>query len=196
MVKFNERRVGAATTVSARGMRRPIAALAAIWRTVGVTALGVALLAVARPTAAQDIGLPVGTQAQAVSLEDLDGNAVDLGQFIGKGPVLLEFWATWCPLCEELEPAMHAVEQRFGDAVEVVVVAVGVNQNPRSIRRHLEGHRMPGRVLFDTKGAATRAFKAPTTSYVVVLDAQGRVAYTGQGSDQDLVAAVARVTGQ
>lgn len=153
------------------------------------------LLAFARPVVGQDIGLPVGTQVQAVTVEDLDGNAVDLGQFIGKGPVLFEFWATWCPLCEELEPRMHAVEQRFGDAIEVVVVAVGVNQNPRSIRRHLEGHRMPGRMVFDAKGAATRAFKAPTTSYVVVLDAQGRVAYTGQGGDQDLVAAVARVTG-
>ena len=149
-----------------------------------------------RGAAAQDIGLPVGSQAQPVTLEDLDGNPVDLGEIIGKRPVLLEFWATWCPLCEELEPAMQSVVQRYGDAVDVVVVAVGVNQNPRSIRRHLERHSVPGRVLFDARGAATRAFRAPTTSYVVVLEASGRVAYTGQGGDQDLLAAVRRVVGR
>ncbi len=149
-----------------------------------------------QPALAQDIGLPVGSQAQPVTLEDLDGDAVDLGDFIGRKPVLLEFWAIWCPLCEELEPAMQTVMQRYGDAVEVVVIAVGVNQNPRSIRRHLERHDVPGLILFDAEGAATRAFRAPATSYVVLLDSSGRVTYTGQGGDQDLVAAVARVAGR
>ena len=72
-------------------------------------------------------------------------------------------------------------------------MAVGVNQNPRSIRRHMQRHDVPGRVLYDSRGAATRAYRAPTTSYVVVLDRSGRVAYTGQGGDQDLVAAVQKV---
>lgn len=161
---------------------------------VRLVALGAFLLLI-RPggAAAQDIGLPVGSRPEPVTLEDLDGASVDLGRIIGTKPVLLEFWATWCPLCEELEPAMRTITQRYGDRVEVIVVAVGVNQNPRSIRRHLQRHAVPGRVLYDARGAATRAFRAPTTSYVVVLDATGRVAYTGQGADQDLEAAVARV---
>jgi hypothetical protein len=33
-------------------------------------------------------------------------------------------------------------------------------------------------------------FNVPATSYVVVLDRQGRIVYTGVGGDQDLVAAV------
>jgi predicted transcriptional regulator len=68
-----------------------------------------------------------------------------------------------------------------------------VNQTRNSVRRHLAGHALPGRVLWDGNGAAVRAFQAPATSYVVVLDAQGRVAYTGIGPDQDLEAAVGRV---
>jgi len=145
--------------------------------------------------AGQDIGLPVGSTPGAATVEDLDGAAVDLASIVGTRPVLLEFWATWCPLCEELEPQMRTVTQRYGSDIEVIVIAVGVNQNPRSIRRHLQRHDVPGRVLFDARGAATRAYRAPTTSYVVLLDASGRVAYTGQGGDQDLVAAVRRVIG-
>jgi len=143
----------------------------------------------------QDIGLPVGSTPGAAVVEDLDGAAVDLASIVGTRPVLLEFWATWCPLCEELEPQIRAITRRYGNDVEVIVVAVGVNQNPRSIRRHLQRHDVPGRVLFDARGAATRAYRAPTTSYVVLLDASGRVAYTGQGGDQDLVGAVQRVIG-
>jgi thiol-disulfide isomerase/thioredoxin len=151
------------------------------------------LLSAGGRLAAQDIGLAVGARPEPVALEDLDGNTVDLADFIGKKPMMIEFWATWCPLCEALQPRVDAAHARFGDRVEFVIIAVGVNQNVRSIRRHLDSHPLPGRILFDARGRATRAFMAPTTSYVVVLDANGRVAYTGAGSDQDLVAAIARV---
>jgi thiol-disulfide isomerase/thioredoxin len=159
----------------------------------GATVLAlVAALLLAMPAAAQDVGLDIGAVPDNVQVQDLDGNVVALSQFIGRKPVLIQFWATWCPLCSELEPRIEAARQRHGDALEVLVIAVGVNQTPRSIRRHIERHAPPGRMLYDPRGAATRAFKAPTTSYVVALDAAGRVVYTGVGADQDIGAAAAR----
>jgi hypothetical protein len=47
-------------------------------------------------------------------------------------------------------------------------------------------------VLWDTNGRATRAFEAPSTSYVVALDATGKVVYTGLGDDQDVREAMKR----
>ena len=152
-----------------------------------------AALTVALPARAQDVGLGIGATPAPVTLEDLDGNPVDLGQWMGTKPVVLEFWATWCPLCEALEPRLEAVKRQHGDEVEVLFIAVAVNQNQRRIKRHLDQHPLPGRVLWDTQGRATRAFQAPTTSYIVVLDAAGRVAYTGVGEDQEVGEAVAAV---
>jgi thiol-disulfide isomerase/thioredoxin len=157
------------------------------------TATALALMAlVTTHSAAQDVGLPLGTIPDAVELEDLDGAIVSLGNIIGRKPVLIQFWATWCPLCNQLQPQMQAARRRHGDALEIIYVAVGVNQNPRSIRRHLESHPLQGRMLFDARGRATRAFRAPTTSYVVALDASGRVVYTGVGGDQNIAQAAAR----
>ena len=147
-----------------------------------------------RISAAQEVGLAIGTRAPVIQVEDLDGTAVNLGQFIGRKPVVMEFWAHWCTVCAELEPRLRAAEQRYGASVEFLTVAVGVNQTVRSIRRHMEDHDVPGRMLFDKDGRATRAYDAPATSYIVILDRQGRVAYTGVGEDQNLAAALARVT--
>jgi peroxiredoxin len=163
-----------------------------------VTKFGFALVAgLLLPAAlkAQDIGLPIGTRAPAVALEDLDGKPVNLGRYVGRQPVLLEFWATWCPLCQALEPALKAAHARFGHAVQFVAIGVGVNESPASIKRHLGEHPLPFPVLFDAAGAAVRAYQAPTTSYIVVLDKAGKVTYTGAGAEQDVAAALARVAG-
>jgi cytochrome c biogenesis protein CcmG/thiol:disulfide interchange protein DsbE len=141
---------------------------------------------------AQDdvIGIPVGNTPPAVTIENLDGKPVSLAQWIGKKPVIVEFWATWCPICAELLPRMETAQKKYGDRAAFLVIAVAVNQSKNSVRRHLERHPMPFTFLWDAKGAAVRAFQAPATSYVAVLDARGRVVYTGIGEDQDIEAAL------
>src|SRR5437660_6618540 len=145
---------------------------------------------------AQDvIGIPVGETPPAVTLESLTGDSVPLSQWIGKKPVIIEFWATWCPICAELLPRMEAAQKKFGDRAEFLVVAVAVNQSRNSVRRHLESDPMPFTFLWDGNGAAVRAFQAPSTSYVAVLDATGRVVYTGVGADQDIEGALKKAAG-
>jgi thiol-disulfide isomerase/thioredoxin len=147
----------------------------------------------AAPAAAQDqIGLALGTTPPSVTLADLAGNPVDLGLYVGKKPALVEFWATWCPLCRKLLPRVAAARAAADTSVAFLIVAVGVGQTPRSIQRYLAEEQLPGRVLWDGEGKAVRAFEAPGTSYVVALDRAGRVVYTGYGADQNIAAAVAK----
>ncbi|MCA9739307.1 MAG: TlpA disulfide reductase family protein [Gemmatimonadota bacterium] len=158
------------------------------------TLVGLSLL-VASPLAAvaQGVGLPLGTPAPAVTLEDLDGNAVDLQRLVAGKPALIEFWATWCEQCEALQPQIDRIQAAHGERVAVVAVAVAVSQSLRRVKRHVEEHDPGYPFLWDARGAAVRAFQAPTTSVVVMLDATGNVVYTGSGADQDLEGAVARV---
>jgi thiol-disulfide isomerase/thioredoxin len=157
----------------------------------------VVLIAAPLALAAQDdvVGIPVGQTPPAVTIQDLDGNAVDLARWVGKRPVLVEFWATWCPICAELLPKIETAHKKYGDRVDFLVVAVAVNESPNTVRRHLTRHPMPFTFLWDVNGNATRAFQAPATSYVAVLDAKGRVVYTGVGADQDIEAVLEKTVG-
>ncbi len=125
-----------------------------------------------------------------MEIEDLDGNPVSLASFARGKPVLIEFWATWCENCEALEPQMDAAHQAYGDRIEIVAVAVAVAQTKRRIKRHRADHAVAWPTLWDEGGAAVRAFLAPATSYIAILDAEGKVAYTGIGAEQDILAAV------
>ena len=144
----------------------------------------------AAPAAAQDLGIEVGSTAPAVVVQSLDGKSVNLGQYIGKTPMLIEFWATWCPNCRELMPTLLDAQKKYGQKVKFVNLAVAINQSPEKVRRFLAAHPLPHETFYDVDGKAAGAFDAPATSYVVVLDKSGKVVYTGLGGKQDLEAAL------
>jgi hypothetical protein len=60
-----------------------------------------------------------------------------------------------------------------------------VNQSPERVRKYLQEHEPGFRPLYDDQGTSIRAFQVPATSYVVILDRTGKVAYTGSGGSQE-----------
>jgi peroxiredoxin len=155
--------------------------------------LGLLAILAASDVGAQETGLAVGARAPAVAVHDLDGKTVDLGQYLGKQPLFLEWWATWCEQCDALLPRVRAARAELGDRVQFLGINVAVNQSPERVRRYVESNDVPFRTLYDDEGASTRAYAAPTTSYVVIVDRAGRVAYTGTGGDQDFLGALRQV---
>jgi predicted transcriptional regulator len=88
---------------------------------------------------------------------------------------------------------VKAAHAAYGAKVEFLGVNVTVNQTKERVRRYLERHDPPFRTLYDEQGVAARAYDVPITSYIVIVDAAGRVAYTGSGADQDIDAVLRRV---
>jgi thiol-disulfide isomerase/thioredoxin len=165
-----------------------------------VKRIGIALLLLTAPlatrAAAQEAGLAVGAKAPAVVVKDMEGKPVDLGQYLGKQPLFLEWWATWCEQCEALLPRVRAAQAEVGDKVTFFGINVAVNQSRQRVRRYLQSNKPPFRTLYDGEGESTRAYSAPTTSYVVIVDRAGRVAYSGTGGDQEFLGALRRVAAQ
>jgi thiol-disulfide isomerase/thioredoxin len=162
-----------------------------------VLTLGLALAATAlahAPATAQEVGIEQGAVPPPAALQTMDGEAVQLAEVIGGRPALIEFWASYCHICLALHPRVVAAHEAYGDEVAFVMVAVAVGQDRDRVRQHVARMPMPGHLLWDARGEAVRAFDAPGTGFIVMLDAEGRVAYTGTGANQDLESALARIT--
>ena len=157
--------------------------------------VAIAAFMLAVPLGAQEIGLDIGTPGPAANVETLDGKPANLSQYVGKRPVVMEFGAPWCGNCHELEPALKALHAKYSDKVSFVGVAVSINQSPARVKAYVAKNKLPWIQLFDRKGEATGAYDAPATSYVVVLDASGKVVYTGLGGKQDLEPAIRKAIG-
>lgn len=151
-----------------------------------------ALLTGAGALAAQTPG--VGDPAPVITVHDLNGKPVDLGQWIGKTPVFLEFWATWCTSCAALEPSVRAAKATYGSRVEFVGINITVADPRDSVRAWVAKQNPPWLVLYDDEGVSQRAYDVAATSYVVIIDRTGRIAYTGIGGSQSFGSALRRVT--
>jgi thiol-disulfide isomerase/thioredoxin len=138
----------------------------------------------------------VGSIATPITITDLDGIAVRLDAKASGKPLLIEFWATWCEVCEALLPSVRRAAARFGPHVDFVGVNVTINESRSRVRRWVERERPPYRTLYDESGIAVRTFQAPVTSYVVIVDATGIIRYTGVGEAQDLIKVLEGVVGK
>lgn len=101
----------------------------------------------------------VGRPAPRVELPGLRGGQVRLADLRGR-PVVLNFWASWCPPCLAEMPEFQRVHRRLGDRVAFL----GVNQR-------------------DQAQAAERLARSSGVTYPLALDAAGRAfdAFGGLG---------------
>jgi thiol-disulfide isomerase/thioredoxin len=161
------------------------------WQHVVVCVVALCASAPAGTLAAQ---AAVGSRAPVISVTDLDGKAVQLPA-AGR-PALIEFWATWCEVCEQLFPRVVAAKKAFGAEVDFFGVNVTVNESKSRVTRWVAEHAPPFLTLYDDRGVGVRAYGAMVTSYVVIVDAKGIIRYTGSGGTQDLMAQLRKVVPQ
>jgi peroxiredoxin len=110
-----------------------------------------------------------GFLAPEVSLLDMNGNEVTLSEFRGH-PIVLNFWATWCPPCRAEMPAMQRAYLDYEEE-EVIVLAVNsINQDSLpSVTQFIEEFGLSFPILLDNLGNAANTYQIsslPTTYFI------------------------------
>lgn len=127
----------------------------------------------------------IGQPAPAAKLATLEGKQIDLAQLYGKKPVYLKFWATWCVPCRQQMPGFEAIQQQFGDKIEVIAVNTGFSDDAESIRAYRKelGLTMP--IAIDDGTLAT-ALNLRVTPQHVLIGRDGRIMHVGHLDNQEL----------
>ncbi|HYG98438.1 MAG TPA: TlpA disulfide reductase family protein [Terriglobales bacterium] len=120
----------------------------------------------------------IGSEAPDFTVTD-NNRTVTLSQFKGK-PVVLNFWATWCPPCVEEMPSLVQLQERTRDKVTVIAVSLDVDDS--AFQRFLKDHKLnmvtvrdadqksnslygtykfPETYIIDSKGIIRRKFVGP-----------------------------------
>ncbi|MES9970604.1 MAG: protein disulfide oxidoreductase [Candidatus Thiodiazotropha sp.] len=113
--------------------------------------------------------------APALSGQTLQGERFDLSKQT-QWPLLVHFWATWCPVCKFESGGIASLSQNY----PVVTVAMQSGSD-RELREFLDQRELQLPVISDSDGslAAAWAVKGVPTTYII--DADSRIRFTSVG---------------
>lgn len=108
----------------------------------------------------------------------MEGEAVSLSDFEGT-PMLVNFWATWCPPCLQEMPLIQDYAERYNE--ELVVLAINAGEDEAVVREFVAKHAFGLNFFLDPSGTAAQQFRVygfPTTLF---FDDQGNLVSTHIG---------------
>jgi peroxiredoxin len=116
------------------------------------------------------------------TLENLDGNLVELYKEVGDGPILLSFWATWCKPCiEELNEYKQIYSDYKDQGFKMYAISTDDENSVAKVKPLVKSKGYSFPVLLDTNSDAVRLYYAQSIPYSVILDKKGMIIYSHLG---------------
>lgn len=120
---------------------------------------------------------PAAPKAQ-FTLPAIDGEQFSLREALKEGPVVLDFWATWCKPCIKGLPKLQEIAQEYGErGVGVYTVNIDGPRNQPKVRPFLKRHRLELPVLLDHSRQVMKQFQIPAVPATMIISTEGEVVY-------------------
>ena len=118
------------------------------------------------------------------SLFDAEGNEVKSSDFKGK-PLIIHFWATWCPYCKKLQPGLDKLYKKYHDqGLQMIAISLREDEGAKP-QDELIARGMSFKTLINGDKVAMEKFFARGTPTTFFINAQGQVVVATRLSDPD-----------
>ena len=189
--------MSAPSSVPALGLHTVKRASRRLRALMGVASMGaVALTPLASSAKPEAMRSPSASQLQeglrGHSFRTLDGKPLALRTAEGQ-VVILNFWASWCAPCRKELPQLDAMNASLAKQ-GARIIAVSIDAEAANARRFQEKHGLSLPIAFDGPEGLVRRLDLPSIPFTVVIDRDGRVAYSTQKSDAHALAALESTT--
>lgn len=145
------------------------------WIAVAILASALFITQTRPPVAAAAGFLRPGQLAPRFALLSLNNKTVTLASLLGKKPIIINAWASWCPPCQEETPEFVKAQKRYGRAITFIGVNLTSIDSVKEARIFAHKYHIPYPVLLDTKGAFRQAYTVIAEPETFVLTRSGRV---------------------
>ncbi len=134
-------------------------------------------------------------KAADFTLQSIDGEKFTLSERLEKGPVLIDFWATWCKPCKQALPEIDRIRIEYAErGLQVVTIST---DNPRSmskVKGYVKSSQYGFEVLLDTDEEVRKLFGGNNIPLTLLIETNGDIVYRQlgytPGDEKELIQAI------
>lgn len=136
-----------------------------------------------------DGSIPAGTDGQNKTMsedflvQDINGKDVKLSDFYGK-PIVLNFWASWCPPCKSEMPEFNQVYNELNGEVQFLMInqTDGGRETIEIASEYIKSQGFNFPIFFDTKLDAAYTYNVTGIPATFFIDKEGYIISQVKGS--------------
>jgi len=128
----------------------------------------------------------------SVSLRTMDGEPVNTAALGFKGPVIITFWTSWCPICKREMGTLNELYSDWREETGVTIVAVSVDdeKTKNNVPTLVNANGWEFLVLMDPNSDFKRAMGVSSTPHTFLINETGEIVYSRNNyapGDEDLL---------
>ena len=121
-------------------------------------------------------------KAPDFSLPNLEGKQIKLSDLLKRGPVIIDFWATWCKPCIKAFPGLQEIYDKYRErGLTVVAISVDSPRTQARVAPFIKSSKYSFEVLLDKDGRVARQYNAVVIPRTVLVDQKGQMVFASIG---------------
>jgi peroxiredoxin len=122
------------------------------------------------------------SKAPEFALPNLEGKSVKLTDLLKQGPVIIDFWATWCKPCIKGFPALDQIQGKYKEqGLTVVAVSVDSPKSQARVAPFIKSGKYSFTVLLDSEGKVAQKYGVVPIPRTFLVDTKGKIVYSSVG---------------
>lgn len=124
------------------------------------------------------------------TLDKLGGGTITLAEYRGHTPVIVDFWASWCPNCRRDMPKLNRWYTQYRDQVEVI--GVNLQEDSKTVEQFIQRNGIVFPIALDPSGAASAHFGIQFTNSHFLFNKAGELTRVipGDIKESDIVSLI------
>ena len=117
-----------------------------------------------------------------LTLKKINGKSVKLSEYLNKGPVLINFWATWCSPCKKEMVFLDEFERRYKDnGLSILSISIDSQKSLAHVRSYIRANNYTYDVFLDPNRQVFKKLNGNLMPTNVLIDKDGKVLWRHYG---------------
>ncbi|MDP8231063.1 MAG: TlpA disulfide reductase family protein [Candidatus Zophobacter franzmannii] len=109
-------------------------------------------------------------------LDDLKGKSVTLKKLLKDGPLVIDFWASWCAPCKKALPHLDELDKKYKD-IRVVAISIDKPRKKMAAKAIVKKNKYKFLTLFDTDQSISKKMGVNAIPHTFIVNKDGMVVF-------------------